>query len=251
MLFEKDVNVLLSKESKNSNSFVVVKDDMMEDIRDRIYDDVKLLKNRLRPAKMNRGDDAFEDEIIRGDSLCWVTPQLTEELKLFGLEEYVRRLQAEFSRDPLLSQLGINNEYNLQFAVFPGRGQGYNRHRDAFPIDDVADMKPARKLTCLLYLNKDWEPEDGGQLRVFTAPGVKIDGMGEPFSFWGVNSYDIDPVFGRMIIFRSEIVEHAVLPCFNTERLALTFWAHGTGPCETVFQQSSIVQFSDPNGINE
>lgn len=32
----------------------------------------------------------------------------------------------------------------------------------------------------------------------------------------------------RLVVFRSEIVEHAVLPC-HKERIALTFWAHGTG----------------------
>ena len=66
-----------------------------------------------------------------------------------------------------------------------------------------------------------------------------MKGAGERFSFWGRNGYDIDPLFGRMVIFRSELVEHAVLPCFNIERMALTIWLHGTGPTVATGDSSS------------
>jgi len=192
----------------------------------------------LKPAKMGRGEQLWGDEELRGDSLCWITPDLCKEYDLHGVEEFLRRITAE--NEVLKSHLGLTFEFNMQFALYPGKGEGYNRHKDAFPkesaIDTISEaassILTSRQLTMLLYLNRDWETEDGGQLRVFTAPGAVIEGtelVGEPFTFWGVNGYDIFPLFGRMVIFRSEIVEHAVLPC-HRERQALTFWAHGTGP---------------------
>ena len=140
--------------------------------------------------------------------------------------------------------------------MYPGKGEGYNRHKDAFSTPpstaakkdakdcegSVTSQPLSRQLTCLLYLNEAWVPEHGGQLRVFTHPGVHVEKGDDPFSFWGVNGYDINPLFGRLIVFRSELVEHAVLPCFQ-ERMALTFWVNGTGPEEEESIESSASVF--------
>ena len=218
----------LTASDRKANSYVVVKDNAFDDIINDIHHDVKILKDHLRPAQMSRGEDTWTDEYFRGDSLCWITPALCEELKLRGLQEYISRMMLNCSM--FSDSLGILNEgYNVQFAVYPGKGEGYNRHKDAFLSSSTT---PSRQLTCLLYLNKFWEPNDGGQLRVFTYPGIEVDGAGvtsHPFNFWGVHGADIDPLFGRLVAFRSELVEHAVLPCFS-ERMAITFWANGTGP---------------------
>lgn len=245
MLSELDLDTLIPSvealQSRERKAYAIVKDNVFDDIVEALHHEVQCLKELLRPAKMNRGADMFEDEIIRGDSLCWVTPALVEKLNLVTLQQYADRIVTECSA-AMGKELGLGTDYHMQFAVYPGGGEGYNRHRDAFPRTaaelataangSTSPLKLSRQLTCLLYLNKDWEPEDGGRLRVFTHPGVEMDikGAGERFSFWGTNGYDIDPSFGRMVIFRSELVEHAVLPCFNTERMALTIWLHGTGP---------------------
>lgn len=42
----------------------------------------------------------------------------------------------------------------------------------------------------------------------------------------GINYLDILPIFGRLVIFRSEEVEHEVLPTYEN-RIALTVWAYG------------------------
>lgn len=83
-------------------------------------------------------------------------------------------------------------------------------------------------------------PSSAGQLRVFTHPGVHVEKGDDPFNFWGVNGYDVNPLFGRLIVFRSELVEHAVLPCFQ-ERMALTFWVNGTGPAEELIESTESV----------
>jgi hypothetical protein len=173
-----------------------------------------------------------------------VTPELIKEMNLTSLGGFMKRVMEGV--EPLKHYLGLQDDCTMQFAVYPGKGEGYNRHKDAFPIPVEKERSDAyasncndgsssntrpigRQLTCLFYLNKDWEPEDGGQLRVFTPTGAFIEGGGNLFNFWGCNGYDIEPLFGRLVIFRSEIVEHAVLPC-HRERMALTLWITGSGP---------------------
>lgn len=230
MFTSRDIDTLTS--ASKTNSFVIIKDHVFDDIIDQLRVEVGMLKSMLRPAKMSRGAQVWEDEYFRGDMMCWVTPDLCSEMNLIALKEFVARLLKE--NELLRESLSLTGGYNFQFALYPGKGEGYNRHKDAFPVPanslrtDI-NIASTRQLTLLLYLNKEWEPEDGGQLRIFTPAGAVIEGVGEPFDFWGVRGYDIDPVFGRLVVFRSGIVEHAVLPCFR-ERMALTFWAQGYGP---------------------
>ena len=66
-----------------------------------------------------------------------------------------------------------------------------------------------RALTAILYLNDDWSVDrDGGALRCW------IKGR-EPF--------DVAPTGGRLVIFDSGTVEHAVLAA-SADRVALTVW---------------------------
>lgn len=228
MLSRRDIDILTAGDEQDS-SYVVVKDGCFDDIIDQIFDEVQLLRGRCRPAQMSRGDQTWQDEYIRGDSLCWITTSLIQELSLSGLAEFIERMIREC--DVLKSHLRLSSDYSIQFALYPGKGEGYNRHKDAFPVDPSSSgpsLESTRQLTCLLYLNRDWTPADGGQLRVFTLPGVEMEGCGKPFSFWGVNGYDIDPHFGRLVVFRSTEVSHAVLPCFHG-RAALTLWIEGAG----------------------
>ena len=46
-------------------------------------------------------------------------------------------------------------------ACYPGEGARYVRHLDAF------EGGTNRRLTCLYYMNKNWQPEHGGQLRLY------------------------------------------------------------------------------------
>lgn len=252
MLLSHDIQALIGSDGEKT-PYVVIKDDVFEDFIDDLFGEVQELRSRMRPARMSRGDSTWEDDLIRGDSLCWVTPQICNDLKLDTLDKYVKRMLAEC--EVMKEALGLIDEYNIQFAIYPGKGETYHRHRDAFPRSDTDE--PSRQLTCLLYLNREWLHDDGGQLRIFTTEGIKLEGAGEPFSFWGVYGYDIEPIFGRLVVFRSDLVDHAVLPC-HRERSALTLWIHGTGPeggdshqlrPETVFTFAPVAVI-EPDTVN-
>ena len=66
-------------------------------------------------------------------------------------------------------------------------------------------------MTAILYLNKDWQPEqDGGCLRLY-----HLHGNGA-FT-------DVAPESGRIVVFQACAVEHEVLPA-HKQRWAMTAW---------------------------
>jgi SM-20-related protein len=89
----------------------------------------------------------------------------------------------------------------VQLAIFAA-GDGYVVHRDALAGDAF------RRLTATLYLDSSWTAEDGGALR---AAGR-----------------DTAPFGGRLVVFRSDVVEHEVLPP-RRQRVALTAWFGSDG----------------------
>lgn len=84
-----------------------------------------------------------------------------------------------------------------------------------------------RLVTCVYYVNKDWEPAHAGQLRVY---------VNAPQSSAGSPYWDIPPKLDTLVVFRSRDVEHEVLPTFH-ERLALTIWYYGRVSTQPSAQQ--------------
>jgi hypothetical protein len=165
------------------------------------------------------------------------------------LEQVARRLDALDRRGPgpPLLRLDAGLRKSVQLAYYPGDGRRYVRHRDAFPPSPEAKAKKredgdgegeaTRCLTIICYLNPHWQPEHGGRLRLFLpagdpkaaepAPGREADAEADaeaapsPSPCW-----EVDPQLGRVVVFRSDVVEHEVLPAW-APRFALTCWFYG------------------------
>lgn len=155
----------------------------------------------LEPAGLSRGADHRLDRAVRGDRITWVSRHL--DVPAFA-RAHARfdALRGELNRATYLGMTRIG----LQLAVYPGDGEGYARHRDAFP------GSINRQITAIWYLNPDWQPADGGALRLFVP--------GEPL---------IEPALDRLLVFFSEEIEHAVEPAF-APRWAMTAWMRKTDP---------------------
>jgi SM-20-related protein len=146
-------------------------------------------------ARIGGGPNLQRREDIRGDSTCWVTPPLwPAEHALLGELE---RLRLELNRQNLLGLF----ELELHYALYPP-GAGYERHVDQ------PQGRMQRLVSLVLYLNEDWTPEAGGELRIFDA----ADGH-----------RDIAPVAGRLVCFLTPGREHAVLPT-QRDRLSVSGW---------------------------
>src|SRR5690606_19417075 len=91
-------------------------------------------------------------------------------------------------------------DYEVHMTVYPP-GAFYKRHLDQFSREDH------RKLSVICYLNHDWLPDYGGQLRMWLSD----------------KAIDVLPVSGRLVCFRSDLIEHEVLPA-TLPRLSITGW---------------------------
>jgi SM-20-related protein len=148
------------------------------------------------PAGVSRGADRRVEPDVRGDEICWLAP------------DRAPRLHAAFDRLRLDLNAGAYlglGRFDVQLARYAGAGEGYRRHRDAFTRGPSS-----RRLTAIWYLNPDWRPEHGGVLRLHLPTGP----------------LDVEPRLDRLVVFRSEQVEHEVLPA-RAPRYAATAWYYG------------------------
>lgn len=135
------------------------------------------------------------NEGIRGDYIQWLDKKTVSPQTGLYLQR-VEQLIQYFNQALFLSL----KDYEIHMTVYPA-GAFYKRHLDQFKKNDH------RRLSIICYLNEDWKEEHGGQLRIYLPEG----------------SRDILPMAGRLVCFRSDKLEHEVLPA-TRERLSLTGW---------------------------
>ncbi|KAM3853062.1 egl nine homolog 1 isoform 1-T1 [Vipera latastei] len=139
---------------------------------------------------------------IRGDKITWVEgkePGCKTIGKLMNsMDDLIRHCNGK------LGNYKINGRTKAMVACYPGNGTGYVRHVDN-PNGD------GRCVTCIYYLNKDWDAKvSGGILRIFPEGKAQFA--------------DIEPKFDRLLFFWSDRRNpHEVQPAFAT-RYAITVW---------------------------
>ena len=143
-------------------------------------------------AHIGRGSEKSRVTEIRGDSICW----LEDHRFMTWAAELRKALNERYF-------LGLRRE-EFHFARYPA-GKGYQKHMDQHR--DQTD----RRVSLVLYLNPDWSEKDGGQLRLFSADDANLEVA------------TITPQWGRLVLFRSDMIPHEVLPCFPI-RWSLTGW---------------------------
>ena len=121
-----------------------------------------------------------------------------------------------------------NTSFNAKLAVTLPGGHKYPLHIDNPQGVSVGDI---RKLTCILYLNPDYNVgKDGGELRLFL-PSREEDKKNE------LEVIDLTPEGGRLVVFYSDEIPHEVLATTASlddedeqslsselDRYALTVW---------------------------
>lgn len=157
-------------------------------------------EGRLKKAGIGTGQDFQIDRSIRGDLIRWIEPEQVAPVT----QAYLARLQQlmEFLNRSLYLSL---KDSELHYTVYlPGKR--YQRHLDQLRLNDH------RRLSVICYLNEDWQPEHGGQLRLYL-----------PNKEGGETIKDVLPVAGRFICFRSDLLEHEVMPA-TRPRYSITGW---------------------------
>lgn len=152
-------------------------------------------REHFKKAGIGRQQQQQVNESIRGDYIHWIDKHASSP----ALSVYLDRVEGlmQYINQTLFLSL---KDYEIHMTVYPV-GSYYKRHLDQFKKDDH------RKLSIICYLNEDWKEEHGGQLRIYLPD----------------RPLDILPVAGRLVCFRSDQLEHEVLPA-TRERLSLTGW---------------------------
>ncbi|MFM9837082.1 MAG: 2OG-Fe(II) oxygenase [Cyclobacteriaceae bacterium] len=151
--------------------------------------------NQFKKAGIGKSPEKQINESIRGDYIQWIDYNLAK-APLQGYIEKLRELISFVNQSLFLSL----KDCEVHQTIYP-IGSFYKRHLDQFKKDDH------RKLSVISYLNKAWSEDDGGQLRLYLKEESK----------------DVFPLAGRLVCFRSDLLEHEVLPATRA-RLSLTGW---------------------------
>jgi SM-20-related protein len=135
------------------------------------------------------------NEAIRGDYIKWLDKNSAPAPVRIYLDRLGHLIQ--FLNQSLYLSL---KDYEVHVTIYPP-GSYYKRHLDQFKSDDH------RKLSVICYLNPEWQESYGGQLRLFLKNG----------------ELDVLPIAGRLVCFRSDQIEHEVIPA-TQDRRSITGW---------------------------
>jgi SM-20-related protein len=154
-------------------------------------------ENRFTPAKIGQGQSLQQHGGIRGDETWWFDLHAPP-VELRPILERVEQLKIEINRSLFL---GLK-DWEVHLATYPP-GAGYKKHLDRH------QLQSSRKLSLVLYLNENWQKEDGGELVIYNQAGDELT--------------RVSPEGGTLVMFLSEDFPHEVLPA-KRERRSLTGW---------------------------
>ncbi|KAI0210515.1 Egl nine-like protein 1 [Lamellibrachia satsuma] len=157
----------------------------------------------LKPGQL-AGDNVV-NRSIRSDKIMWFEgTELGNPAICTLLTQYMDSIVGGLNAH-LGGEHTIKGKTKAMITCYPGDGTAYMKHIDN-PSHD------GRIITCIMYLNKNWDVKtQGGLLRLFPSsrPGDYVD---------------IAPIMNRMILFWSDSRNpHEVQPSFDN-RYAVTLW---------------------------
>eukprot|EP01112_Ceratiomyxa_fruticulosa_P020867 TRINITY_DN7228_c0_g1_i5.p1 TRINITY_DN7228_c0_g1~~TRINITY_DN7228_c0_g1_i5.p1 ORF type:complete len:199 (+),score=47.77 TRINITY_DN7228_c0_g1_i5:498-1094(+) len=198
---------------------------------------------------MNKGDEKWSSENIRGDHIIWISNHTTSSTSSSTTDktddnsisnnhsEYTREKYPSISdlvdklhilKDELSTSCNLVTHYTTtQLARYPENGH-YVRHKDAF--FGSSSSLPSRQLTVIYYLNPAWTEEQQGCLRLFCKKeehSMGYEGVeGVKKGVEGSESYlDVLPLMDRLIVFQSKLIDHEVRKTLQP-RFAATMWIY-------------------------
>lgn len=196
-----DTTIELIAEQLDRHAIAIIDNLLPETVLQGLLSETKQLLDEFQPALIGRGVTEKRISEIRGDEILWLEKEtLTDSQKIYF--QFLEQLREHLSN---YFRIGLP-WFECHLATYP-IGSFYTKHFDQFRETNN------RIFSIILYLNEDWKPEDGGQLRIYNE---------DAFS-------DIEPKMGRFVCFRSDMIEHEVLKT-NRIRFSITGWLRRDEP---------------------
>ncbi len=150
----------------------------------------------FHPAGIGHGAHHYVDCGIRGDEISWITGESLAEQQWF---EWCSALQHYLNSKLFLGLFSFESH----FAHYPPDAF-YCRHIDTF------HRETSRVLSVVVYLNRDWDPNDGGELVLYSDED-------------DTKGIYVLPTWGTLVIFFSKEFPHEVLPA-KRDRYSVAGW---------------------------
>ncbi len=157
---------------------------------------IKQSEGYFKPAKIGHNLAKNHHAAIRNDEIFWLDKQCKND----AINAYFSAIDS--LREALNQSLFLGLiDYEAHFAVYqPNRF--YKKHIDQFKT------KKDRRISCVYYLNERWQPDFGGELRLY-------DKADQPLT-------KIMPEGNRFVCFNSDI-PHEVCTAYRT-RYSIAAW---------------------------
>lgn len=140
---------------------------------------------RLKKAGIGRGDNQQLNTDVRSDQIRWLTGETSAHVEFLAT---MATLQQAINRALFMGLF----EYEAHYALYQA-GDFYKKHHDSFK------GQANRMVSTVLYLNPDWQAENGGELVIYDESGETTQAT-------------VVPCIGKLAVFLSEQVPHEVLP---------------------------------------
>lgn len=185
-----------------SQGYVILPTALPGPVGDSLLHYLSLLEEeRFHQARIGRGIEQTRNQFIRRDQIVWMDSLHPEAFTWFN---WTARLKTYLNRRLFLGLFSFESHFARYHS-----GDFYKKHLDAFRGESN------RVLTLVTYLNRGWEPGQGGEL-VLYAPDE------------GAEITRVVPTFGTLVIFLSEEFPHEVLAA-DRDRYSVAGWFRVNG----------------------
>ena len=223
----------------NNNDVIIIDDVISKD------DSEKLFITLSHLVDSNFMKENFQKDVAtRFDSICWLSESSSldfpppppssssssssDKVDYDHLMEVIKMIKgaAGVCEEVFKYKLAVPKQ--CMAACYDGNGAHYVAHHDnVCQVDLIGDNEEEicnnhRMITLLLYVNPFWTEKSGGNLRCYLGADQKLVSLK---SDWirSDNAIEIEPIAGRLVIFKSKELLHEVCPSFD-RRMAISCW---------------------------
>jgi SM-20-related protein len=157
---------------------------------------IMMTNDCFKPAKIGQSIDNKININIRGDHIAWL-PESTDNSAINAYLNQLENLRKTLNES---LYLGLLN-YEAHFAIYQ-TNSFYKKHIDQF------STKKDRRISCVYYLNPNWEKKLGGALKLYDKKDQVLS--------------TILPIGNRFIFFNSDL-PHEVETTYQT-RYSIAAW---------------------------
>lgn len=164
---------------------------------DKLSDQVQAMPaSDFKQAGIGRNSEHQLNQVIRSDDIVWINGATAAERAWL---DWLESLKVFLNRRLFL---GLSSTES-HFAHY-GPGDFYKKHSDAFK------GQANRVLSMVVYLNRDWLANNGGELLLYREEESQA-------------AMKVTPSFGTIVVFLSEDFPHEVLPT-QRDRFSIATW---------------------------